>query len=107
MRISGLNVEGVRPAPPDGSLDLPSSASFQLAPTVSLLTLWRLCALFADPGELSIAEQVAGRQQRIQFEVQMSSAVVDRFLEYAGNALGNATIRCWLLPVLAAGHLGE
>ena len=61
----------------------------------------------ADPAELSIAEQVAGRQQRIQFEVQMSSAAVDRFLQDAGNALGNAAIRYWVLPVLAAGHLGD
>ncbi|MDA0994783.1 MAG: hypothetical protein O3A13_14280 [Proteobacteria bacterium] len=29
---------GVGPAPPDGGLDLGSSARFQLAPTVSVLT---------------------------------------------------------------------
>jgi hypothetical protein len=61
----------------------------------------------ADPGELSIAEQVAGRQRRIQFEVQMPLAVVDQFLEDASAALGNTAIRYWVLPLLAAGHLGD
>ena len=56
---------------------------------------------------IRLRSQVAGWQQRIQFELQMSSAVVDRFLEDAGNALGNAALRYWVLPVLAAGHLGE
>ena len=61
----------------------------------------------ADADELSIAEQVAGRQQRVQFEVQMPAAVVDDFLEDAGSALGNTAIRYWVLPVLAGGHLGD
>ena len=60
----------------------------------------------ANTRELSIAEQVAGSQRRIQFEIQMSSAVVDRFLEEAGSALGTLAIRYWVLPVLMAGHLG-
>lgn len=60
-----------------------------------------------DPKELSIAEQVAGRQQRIQFEVLMSSTLVDKFLEDAGRALGNTAIRYWVLPILAAGHLDD
>lgn len=61
----------------------------------------------ADPNELSIAEQVAGRQQCIQFEVQMPAAVVDKFLEDAGSALSSTAIRYWVLPVLASGHLGD
>lgn len=59
-----------------------------------------------DHKELSIAEQVAGRQQRVQFEVQMPAAVVDKFLEDAASTLGSTAIRYWVLPVLAAGHLG-
>ncbi len=70
-------------------------------------TSMRVSGHGADPKELSIAEQVAGRQQRVRFEVLMSSAEADEFLKEAAEALGTAAIRYWALPVLAAGHLGD
>ena len=57
--------------------------------------------------QLTTAEQVAGRERRQQFEVEMLSAAVDGFLADAKQALGNAAIRYWVVPILATGHLGD
>ena len=56
---------------------------------------------------LSIAEQVTGRQRRLQFQVQLdrrqySSVLADLSTDFAG-----ADLHYWVSPILAAGHLGE
>jgi hypothetical protein len=54
---------------------------------------------------LSIAEQVSGRQKRVQFEVQISGSRLDTFLGTLESDFAGADLHYWVLPVLAAGHL--
>lgn len=54
---------------------------------------------------LSPAEQVSGRQQRYQFQVQMPAGRLDGFLAGLREAFSGADIRYWIMPVLAAGSL--
>ena len=56
---------------------------------------------------LSIAEQVAGRQRRVEFQVQMDAASVDGFLADAASSLGTLGVRYWVFPVWRAGHLSD
>jgi Protein of unknown function (DUF3240) len=55
---------------------------------------------------LSIAEQVSGRQKRIQFQVQMSAGDLDGFLGTLEGDFAGADLHYWALPLLAGGHLG-
>jgi Protein of unknown function (DUF3240) len=55
---------------------------------------------------LSIAEQVSGRQKRIQFQIQMSGSTLDRFIEMLTADFGGADLHYWVVPVIAGGHLG-
>jgi len=54
---------------------------------------------------LSVAEQVSGRQRRLQFQVQLAAAELDRFLDDLKAEFGGADLHYWVLPVLAGGHL--
>lgn len=54
---------------------------------------------------LSIAEQVSGRQRRQQFQVQMASASVDEFLDALETSLGGAGIHYWVLPISRSGRV--
>lgn len=54
---------------------------------------------------LSIAEQVSGRQKRLQFEVQFSSDRLKDFLGSLKRDFAGADLHYWVLPVLAGGHL--
>ncbi len=56
---------------------------------------------------LSIAEQVSGRQRRQQIQVQMASAAVDEFLNDLQASLGGAGIHYWVLPISRSGRFGE
>lgn len=60
-----------------------------------------------DHAGLSAAEQVAGRERRQQFLVQVAARDVDEFLADARLAFGTVSIRYWILPLLAAGHLDD
>lgn len=54
---------------------------------------------------LSIAEQVSGRQRRHQFNVHIGADVVQGFLSDARDTLGAADVHYWVLPVMQAGRL--
>jgi len=54
---------------------------------------------------LSAAEQVSGRQQRYQFQVQMPVERAEGFLTGLREAFAGADIRYWIMPVLAGGSL--
>jgi len=56
---------------------------------------------------LSIAEQVSGRQRRLQFQVQLSADRMDRFIELLETEFAGADLHYWVVPVLAGGHLGS
>lgn len=60
-----------------------------------------------DHAGLSAAEQVAGRERRQQFLVQVAGLDVDDFLADARRAFGTVSIRYWILPLVAAGHLDD
>lgn len=55
---------------------------------------------------LSIAEQVSGRQRRLQFQVQLNMDHLNRFLETLKSEFAGADLHYWVMPVLAGGHLG-
>lgn len=55
---------------------------------------------------LSIAEQVSGRQRRVQFQVQLSNELIDDFLESLKREFAGADLHYWIVPLLAGGHLG-
>lgn len=52
---------------------------------------------------LSIAEQVAGRRKRVQFEIIMADSDVDELLE--GLAAVGKGISYWQLPVVRMGRV--
>jgi len=54
---------------------------------------------------LSIAEQVSGRQRRVQIQVQLDSAELDEFLESLQQEFAGADLHFWVMPILAAGRL--
>ena len=56
--------------------------------------------------DLSIAEQVSGRQRRLQFQVQLSADGFPDFLSALKCEFGGADLHYWVVPVLAGGHLG-
>lgn len=56
---------------------------------------------------LSVAEQVSGRQRRLQFQIQLDTSRQGAFLESLEANFGGADLHYWVLPVLAGGHLGR
>ena len=56
---------------------------------------------------LTTAEQVSGRQRRIEFEVELSADNLDVFVAELSAAFANADLYYTVVPVLRSGHLGE
>ncbi len=56
---------------------------------------------------LTTAEQVSGRQRRLEFEIEMSADSLDDFIVELGNAFRNADLYYTVVSVLRSGHLGE
>ena len=56
-------------------------------------------------GSMSIAEQVAGRRDRIQFEVVLDEAVLEQVLQALKEAFPVPDVIYWVLPVLKSGRL--
>lgn len=54
--------------------------------------------------DLSLAEQVTGRQERQQFQVQLAEVSVAAFLEDAHRSLGAAGVHFWVIPLIAGGR---
>ena len=59
----------------------------------------------AEHGHLSAAEQVKGRQRRVQFQVRMPGEGLDALLTSAREQFGSADVHYWVLPLLDGGHL--
>lgn len=55
---------------------------------------------------LSIAEQVSGKQRRVQFQIQLDAAKLDAFLAGLHAEFAGADLHYWAVPILAGGHLG-
>ena len=60
-----------------------------------------------DPGNslLTTAEQVKGRQTRLQFQVRVPEAALEALLAEARAAFGGADVHYWVLPLLQGGPL--
>jgi hypothetical protein len=58
-------------------------------------------------GAMSIAEQVAGRRQRIQFEIVLNVDMLEPTLDRLRKAFPVRDIIYWVLPVLESGRLSE
>jgi len=58
-------------------------------------------------GAMSIAEQVAGRRDRIQFEIVLDSDVLDPTLEMLKKAFPVRDVIYWVLPVVRSGRLAD
>jgi hypothetical protein len=54
---------------------------------------------------LTIAEQVSGRQKRIQFQAQISASQLESFVAALKLEFAGADLHYWVVPVLAGGHL--
>ena len=56
-------------------------------------------------GAMTIAEQVAGRRDRIQFEVVLDSGLLEQTLQKLKEAFPTPDVIYWVLPVLQSGRL--
>jgi hypothetical protein len=60
----------------------------------------------SSESSMTLAEQVAGRRQRVMFLTHLEQSVAERVLERLREDLPGADIHYWMVPVLVAGHLG-
>ena len=56
-------------------------------------------------GAMTIAEQVEGRRNRVQFEVVMDASSLEPLLQRLKEALPVPDIIYWVLPIAASGRL--
>jgi hypothetical protein len=61
----------------------------------------------ARDDELSLAEQVAGRQRRHEIRVELRSADLDAFIAALVRDHGEADLYWFVVPVVRSGHLGK
>jgi hypothetical protein len=58
-------------------------------------------------GAMTIAEQVAGRRDRIQFEVVLDSGQLHSTLDSLKEAFPVTDVVYWVLPIVQSGRLAE
>lgn len=61
----------------------------------------------AQHEHLTAAEQVAGRQSRLQFQLRLRAGELEALLASVQEQFGGADIHYWVLPLLASGHMTE
>ena len=54
---------------------------------------------------LTAAEQVSGRQRRVQFQVQIEGTRYEAFVGELRDQFSGTDLHYWVVPVLAAGQL--
>lgn len=81
----------------DALLDNPLVEGYQCYPTSG----------HGQVGAMSVTEQVAGRRNRVQFEVVLDAEVVDAVLEGLKSALPISDIVYWLVPIAASGRFSD
>ena len=59
----------------------------------------------ASHGELTAAEQVSGRQKRLEFRVELPRRALDEFLAALAARFGGTDLYYYVVPVLRSGHL--
>jgi len=55
--------------------------------------------------QLNMSEQVTGRQNQMQVQIQASRTVAESLLQELKRDFGGTDIHFWMSPLLAAGHL--
>jgi hypothetical protein len=55
-------------------------------------------------GDLSVAEQVSGRQRRVELRVELAAAALDAWLAALAERFGGAVISYLVTPVLRSGR---
>lgn len=58
-------------------------------------------------GAMTVAEQVAGRRDRVQFEIVLDSGLLQATLDRLREAFPVRDVIYWVLPVLQSGRLSE
>lgn len=56
-------------------------------------------------GSMSIAEQVEGRRNRVQFEIALDEELLESFLQTLKEALPVSDCIYWVMPISASGYL--
>ncbi len=56
---------------------------------------------------MTTAEQVAGRQKQIMFQMHLPEPVAQQVLRSAQQSFSGSGMHYWLSPVLSAGHIDE
>jgi hypothetical protein len=59
----------------------------------------------ARQDELSLAEQVQGRQRRIEFRVELPNGALDAFVAALTASFAGTDLYYYVTPVLRSGHL--
>jgi hypothetical protein len=59
----------------------------------------------ASAHSLTAAEQVAGRQRQVMFQLHLPRSTADSLVEAIRDAFGGSGMHYWLTPLLASGHL--
>lgn len=59
----------------------------------------------ATSAELSVAEQVSGRQRRVEFRIEVAAAELDGFLDALTTEFAGTDVYFLVSPVLRSGHL--
>ncbi|BCO32821.1 hypothetical protein TspCOW1_29240 [Thiohalobacter sp. COW1] len=56
-------------------------------------------------GQLSLAEQVSGRQRRVQFQVHAGSERIEHLLQGLRRDFNGSDVHYWVAPLVMSGHL--
>jgi hypothetical protein len=72
---------------------------------VATFTGYTTYAHGADGRELSVAEQVSGRQRRLELRVEIRSAAVDAWLAALATDFAGADVDYHVTPILRSGRL--
>jgi hypothetical protein len=59
----------------------------------------------ATSAELSIAEQVSGRQRRVEFRIEVAAAALEAFLDALAADFAGTDLYFLVSPLLRSGHL--
>jgi len=58
-------------------------------------------------GAMSIAEQVAGRRDRVQFEIVLDSSLLEPTIQKLKEAFPIRDVIYWVLPIVQSGRLSD
>jgi len=58
-----------------------------------------------SPNALTAAEQVAGRQRQLLFQMHLPETTAQALVEAISQSFSGSGMHYWLVPVLASGHL--